>query len=115
MSYNQRYVGELVFADAAALSEAVEKLETEEGCDWSECAFEREELQLTGTSLRIDIDGSFPASVFEISVFVLEYLGGYASSGLVECTYESEDGEPFVERVGPDAPHEDRDDHDADE
>lgn len=109
MSYNQRYSGELVFPDAATFHEAVKNLEIEEGCDWSECAFEKGDLRLDGGTLRVDINGSFPASFFEISVFVLAYLGEYASSGVVDCVYDSDEGEPWIERVGPDAPRKHRD------
>ncbi len=110
MSYEQRYVGELVFGSAKAFNAAVRDLVREEGCDLSDCAFEKSVLVLrAGHKLVVDVQGSFPATVFETSTFALEYLGERAESGMIECTYDSGEAEPWVERVGPDAPDDDED------
>lgn len=93
-----------MFSSKEAFAQALDALQTEEGCDFTDCVFERASLNLDGLELRVREIGSFPASFWDITTFVLAYLGESASSGAICCTYDSGEGVPLVEWVGPDRP-----------
>lgn len=91
MSYEVRFAGKLRYSDAEAARAAVAAM-LEAVSDEDECeSFVTEpDLVVVGAELRVDVDGSCPASLWEETLGFLELLGETAVGGRLRCYFEDE-------------------------
>lgn len=83
MSMEYWFFGRLEFRDKAAVDAAKEFLDEEGYADDDDNLLGDDELQWSGTTLRVDARGSMPYSGFEISSGVLQAYALHASAGEV--------------------------------
>ena len=95
-----RISGELTFPSRKVLDAAVatmyEAIADEDECD---SIIGVADLQIVGTSIRIEHEASCPATLWEETLGFLELLGEFATEGALQCFFEGERGDSIEARA----------------
>lgn len=94
MAYSQTFKGSLAYANAHLLEAALDAFVP---LDQGFVSFDR--IDAKGLTVKVEVDGSAPASMYEESVASVRALAQFAKSGEVQCSFEG-DGDQFVEASG---------------
>src|SRR5215470_15771057 len=83
MSYTQTFKGELAFADAHCLEAGLDAFVE----DLRDSILSLDHLRLDGTRVKIDMDCTAPASMYDPTLIALGRLAEFAASGRVATTF----------------------------
>ncbi len=89
MAYEMEFVGEYEYAGEAEMRNAISSFNGSASLSCSPITFEH--LQKSGRRIRIEVTGSFPATMYEAALGVLGALSKHASGGAVEARWLSEE------------------------
>ena len=97
MSYDMRFKGSFTYPDAATATRAVEQVRSHECI--GDSVVTTDDLIVDGVTVRVDVDTSAPATMWEETCAVIGALSELAADGAVECVYDGGEGPDAVYRV----------------
>jgi len=92
-----KFIGEFEYSnDSTAKNSKQEAIENE--CIEDSC-IQKEEIKLTNNKIKINVQLSAPATMFDSSCVIIEILSFEAKSGYVIAEYDSGEGEEYINKI----------------
>ena len=90
MSYDMKFIGQFKFSRLTNIKKIIKSLDEVE-C-FSESCIQIEDVICEANVIKIDLETSAPASMFDPTCSILQYLSEKAKSGFMEAIYDSGEG-----------------------